>query len=132
MARVAHNERTILPVDIDIINCLAENAMNVSVVSRQLYMHRNTVWYHIVKIKELTGKDPLNLYDLCDLLSIHKPVIEAEPKRVRCKGCKFAVGHDGIHKTVLCQKRSAYPKQWDEMPFDGFCSYGERRNDEQT
>ena len=46
---------------------------------------------------------------------------------VRCEKCKYAVGHDGIHKTVLCQKRSAYPKQWDDMPFDGFCSYGERR-----
>lgn len=46
---------------------------------------------------------------------------------VRCKVCEYAVGHDEIHKTVLCQKRSAYPQQWDEMPFDGFCSYGERK-----
>ncbi len=46
---------------------------------------------------------------------------------VPCEMCKFAVGHDEIHKTVLCQQRSAYPMKWDDMPFDGFCSYGERR-----
>ena len=51
-----------------IILALAENKMNVSEVSRQLYMHRNTVAYQIERIKQLTGKDPLNFYDLYDLV----------------------------------------------------------------
>ena len=51
-----------------IIIALADNKMNVSEVSRQLYMHRNTVAYHIERIKQITGKDPLDFYDLYNLL----------------------------------------------------------------
>lgn len=52
----------------DIILALADNRMNVSEVSRQLYMHRGTVAYQIGRIKQLTGKDPMNFYDLHDLV----------------------------------------------------------------
>lgn len=55
-----------------IIIALADNKMNVSEVSRQLYMHRNTVAYHIEKIKQITGKDPLNFYDLYCLVMLAK------------------------------------------------------------
>jgi DNA-binding PucR family transcriptional regulator len=51
-----------------IILALADCKMNVSEVSRQLYMHRGTVAYQIERIKKLTGKDPLNFYDLHDLV----------------------------------------------------------------
>lgn len=51
-----------------IILALADNKMNVSAVARQLYMHRNTVAYHINRIKQITGKDPLNFYDLYNLV----------------------------------------------------------------
>ena len=51
-----------------IILALADNKMNVSEVSRQLYMHRNTVAYHINRIRQITGKDPLNFYDLYGLV----------------------------------------------------------------
>ena len=47
-----------------IILALADNKMNVSAVARQLYMHRNTVDYHIRRIKQITGRNPLNFYDL--------------------------------------------------------------------
>ena len=55
-----------------IIIALADNKMNVSEVSRQLYMHRNTVAYHINRIKQITGKDPLNFYDLYRLVMLAK------------------------------------------------------------
>ena len=55
-----------------IILALADNKMNVSEVSRQLYMHRNTVAYHIKRIKQITGKDPLNFYDLYRLVMLAK------------------------------------------------------------
>ena len=51
----------------EIILSLADNKMNVTEVSRQLYMHRSTVAYQIERIKELTGKDPLKFYDLYEL-----------------------------------------------------------------
>ena len=55
-----------------IILSLADNKMNVSEVSRQLYMHRNTVVYHINRIRQITGKDPLNFYDLYRLVMLAK------------------------------------------------------------
>jgi carbohydrate diacid regulator len=55
-----------------IIIALADNKMNVSAVARQLYMHRNTVVYHINRIRQITGKDPLNFYDLYRLVILAK------------------------------------------------------------
>jgi DNA-binding PucR family transcriptional regulator len=52
----------------NIILTLADNRMNVAEVSRRLFMHRNSIDYSIRRIKELTGKDPLNFYDLHDLV----------------------------------------------------------------
>lgn len=52
----------------NIIFALADSNMNVNEVSRKLYMHRNTVTYQIGRIKQITGKDPLNFYDLHDLV----------------------------------------------------------------
>ena len=51
-----------------IILLLAEHSLNVTPVSRALYMHRNSVMYHIRGIKKRTGKDPLDFYDMCELL----------------------------------------------------------------
>ena len=33
-------------------------------------MHRNTVAYHIERIKKITGKNPLDFWDLCELTKI--------------------------------------------------------------
>ena len=54
--------------DREIILKLADCSMSVSEVARQLYMHRNTVVYHVEKIKRATGKDPRSFYDLWDLV----------------------------------------------------------------
>ena len=51
-----------------ILVLLADNHMNVSEVARILCYHRNTIMYHIGQIKKETGKDPLNLDDLAELL----------------------------------------------------------------
>lgn len=60
----------------EIIVALAECGMNVSEVSRRLFYHRNTVGYRIHKIHKQTGKDPLNFYDLCELLPIAKAILQ--------------------------------------------------------
>ena len=57
-------------VDAQIVLALAENDMNESETARSLFMHRNTVVYHIGKVKKLTGLDPTNFYDLVELVQM--------------------------------------------------------------
>lgn len=59
----------------EIIISLADNNMNINKTARLLYMHRNTVEYHINRIKEITGKNPRNFYDL------HRLVLMAKTER---------------------------------------------------
>ena len=54
--------------DWSIILTLADNRMQVATTARKLYCHKNTVTYHVNKIKKLTGLDPLNFYDLIKLV----------------------------------------------------------------
>lgn len=53
-----------------IILGMAENNMNMNAVAREQYFHRNAALYHINKIKEITGLDPRNFYDLVELVDI--------------------------------------------------------------
>lgn len=55
-----------------IILALAECDMNRTATGRKLYMHVNTVCYHLGLIKNQTGLDPLKFYDLCKLVAIIK------------------------------------------------------------
>ena len=54
----------------ELILAFAQNNMNVSKTSRQVFMHRNTVTYRFEKIKEETGLDPLTFYDLVELVGM--------------------------------------------------------------
>lgn len=54
--------------DKEIVLKLADCNMQISEVARQMFMHRNSIAYHINKIKRITGKDPQNFYDLYDLV----------------------------------------------------------------
>lgn len=64
--------------DAKIILVLADSQMNVSEVARQLYMHRNTIVYHIDKIQKVTGLNPLNLYDLFKLTCMARRMLGGE------------------------------------------------------
>ena len=55
-------------LEAQIILLLAENNLDVSPISRILYMHRNSVMYHIRAIRKKTGKNPQDFYDMCELL----------------------------------------------------------------
>lgn len=57
-------------VDIEVIVALADCSLNVPKVAQKVYMHPDTVRYHIRKIKRDTGKNPLDFYDLLDLLGM--------------------------------------------------------------
>ena len=53
-----------------VILALADNRMNISDTARALSIHRNSVVYHIEKIKKEIGLDPRDFYDLCELLDM--------------------------------------------------------------
>lgn len=56
------------PIRWEIVQALANNRMRVSEAARALHMDRSTVLYHLGMIKAITGKDPMNFYDLVDLV----------------------------------------------------------------
>lgn len=51
-----------------VIQVYAEESMNANKAAEKLYMHRNTVAYHLDMVKKETGLDPRNFYDLVELL----------------------------------------------------------------
>ena len=58
--------------DKEVLVAFAENSMNVSLTSRKLYMHRNTVEYHLQKVIRETGLNPYNLFELAELLGLKR------------------------------------------------------------
>lgn len=52
----------------NVILALADCNMDVSKAARKVYMSRNGTVYYINQIKKITGKDPLNFFDLHDLV----------------------------------------------------------------
>lgn len=73
---VGRNPGVVQMTDLDkeIIMAMADCNMNESEVSRKLFMHRNTVVYHINRVKKLTGLDSTNFYDLHKLVTMVKGV----------------------------------------------------------
>ena len=59
-------------LDMDIILGLAAHGMNVRKTARALGKHWNSVYYRIEKIRDTTKLDPLDFYDLEELLEIVK------------------------------------------------------------
>lgn len=55
-------------LDAEVIKALANNRMNAAETARQLFMHRNSVGYHISKVKKQIGLDPRDFFDLHKLL----------------------------------------------------------------
>lgn len=51
----------------EIVKKICDCDMNLSLVARELYMHRNTIVYHCDRIKEKTGLNPLKFNDLVKL-----------------------------------------------------------------
>jgi len=66
----------------EVVLSFAENNMNVSKTARVLYLHLNSVIYHIERIREKYNVDPKNFYDLCELLQQIKSGDEEAPVNV--------------------------------------------------
>lgn len=62
----------------EVVKGLAEHNFNVAAVARELLVHRNTIDYHIRMIRHETGLNPLNYYDLGELLRRANAVLEGE------------------------------------------------------
>ena len=71
------NLTNLTDLDVQVILAFAENNMNASQTSNSLFMHRNTVVYHLDKVKRKTGLDPCNFYDLMKLIEIERGVDHA-------------------------------------------------------
>lgn len=69
-------------LDAEIIVALARNAMNISRAADVLQYHRNSIDYHLNKIRKSTGLDPRNFFDLGELYSIAIKVLEEEVSEV--------------------------------------------------
>ena len=65
-------EKDMCKLRYSIILALADSKMRVAAAARKLHMHHTTVLYHIKFIKGVTGKDPMNFYDLVDLVKMAK------------------------------------------------------------
>jgi sugar diacid utilization regulator len=58
------------PLDKEIIKGMADHDLSVNAVAKSLYMHLNTVEYHIEKVKRETGLDARKFYELGELLEL--------------------------------------------------------------
>lgn len=65
-------------IDAQIILALAACDMNVSAVAEKLFMHRNTVVYHLEKVHKATGANPRKFYDLITLVSVAHNILKEE------------------------------------------------------
>ena len=56
--------------DAHIVIAMANHNMNVTDVARAIFAHRNTVLYHLDKVKRQSGLDPRRFYDLVELVKM--------------------------------------------------------------
>ena len=61
---------TLNEADVECLRTFAKNNMNESATAKEMYCHRNTVKYHIERIRHITGLDPKRFYDLVKLISM--------------------------------------------------------------
>ena len=55
-------------LDCEIVLAFAENDMKVSETAQKFFFHRNTIEYHLDKVKRKTGLNPKKFYDLTELV----------------------------------------------------------------
>ena len=65
-------------IQAEIILKLAKNNINAAATAREMFMHRNTIDYHIRMVYRNTGLNPLNFYDLNQLVIKATAVLEGE------------------------------------------------------
>lgn len=97
------------PQDLEIIEAFADHSMSIAKVGQQLFMHRNTVIYHLDKVKLETGLNPRVFYDLVKLLNIVKK--ERSGEMPVCRMCN--------HYTMELEEGNV-------VPYD-YCNHDRKR-----
>ena len=59
-------------VDVRVVLAYADNNTNVVETGRKLFMHRNTIQYHLDVAGKKTGLSPMRFYDLVKLVGMLK------------------------------------------------------------
>ena len=54
----------------EVVLALADNRMNFTDAAMEMHKHRNSLIYHIKKIKRKTGLDARDFHDLCKLYAV--------------------------------------------------------------
>jgi sugar diacid utilization regulator len=64
--------------DAKIVLALAQSNMNINAAARKLYYANTTFYWHLDKIKKITGLDPRNFFDLGELYTIAREILGDE------------------------------------------------------
>lgn len=105
--------------EIEIIKLMCQFNLNSSKVAQNMFLHRNSVEYHIKQIKKKYQLDPHNYYDLIKLEQIADGKVSAEmgDKEIFCKYCGKKITEKNRKtfcsdncKTKFAMQRS-YPKK---------------------
>ena len=88
--------------EVEIIKILCECNMNVLETSRRMYMHHNSIAYHIDKIKRKYGLDPRCFRDLVRLDEMANEAIENPEKEIAplCIWCGLEIGRASCRERV--------------------------------
>ena len=62
--------RELTDTDITVVIEFANNDMNASETAKKLFLHRNSVVYHLNKVEQVTDLSPFRFYDLIQLLQM--------------------------------------------------------------
>lgn len=56
--------------DIQVVIAFADSNMRPSVAAKKTFLCRNSILYHLARVKQKTGLDPFQFYDLVELMNI--------------------------------------------------------------
>lgn len=109
----------------EIIRGFAESSMNRTEAARRLFMHNSTIYYQLIRIKEKTGLNPWDFFELLELLRMAGAADFVDV--VRCKDCIHSrpIDREDSYEDlfgedcVWCDELYAGKKNID------FCSHGE-------
>ena len=105
----------------ELIIGLAQSNLNITKAAERLQCPKNTLLYHLNKIKRETGSNPKCFRDMCRLLPMAEEVLQIESGWlldlelvIRCRDCQFWLEEYG----EVCSRE----EDWFYSAPDDFCS----------
>lgn len=87
------------------IRAFATNGMNIAKAAEKEFLHPNTVRYHLQMVKERTGLDPYNFFDLNKLLTIAcEEEANLSLEESLCRRCGKVVGYKVMLENGVSEK----------------------------